>query len=164
MISDDEDRYLYSSKLRIDNIDLVAASKMEYNEDEKLIRWCRILRAKTRDEIIKELGDEIMDKSSRDKLLKEVDRNSRNEEVYELYEKYSREEMERRTEIKEAIEKTTKEVTDNVTKKVTNDVTKKVKKQSQIDMAKKMLDKGISVDDISDITGLSKEQIEEISF
>ena len=162
MISNDEDRYIYSSKFRIDNIDLVAASKMEYNEDEKLIRWCRILRAKTRDEIIKELGDEIMDRDSRDKLLKEVDRNSRNEEVYELYEKYSREEMERRTELKEAIERTTKEVTDKVTKKVTSDVTKKVKKQSQVDMAKKMIDEKIEIDIISKVTGLSKSQIEKL--
>ena len=158
MISNDEDRYIYSSKFRIDNIDLVAASKMEYNEDEKLIRWCRILKAKTRDEIIKELGDEIMDKDSRDKLLKEVDRNSRNEEVYELYEKYSREEMERRTELKEAIEKTTKEVTN----KVTDDVTKKVKKQSQIDIAKKMLDEKIGIDIVSKVTGLSKDEIKKL--
>ncbi len=115
-------------------------------EDEKLIRWCRILKAKTRDEIIKELGDEIMDKDSRDKLLKEVDRNSRNEEVYELYEKYSREEMERRTELKEAIEKTTK----------------KVQKQSQIDMAKKMLDDGLDVNVISKYTSLSKKEINSL--
>ena len=146
MISNDEDRYIYSSKFRIDNIDLVAASKMEYNEDEKLIRWCRILKAKTRDEIIKELGDEIMDRDSRDKLLKEVDRNSRNEEVYELYEKYSREEMERRTELKEAIEKTTK----------------KVQKQSQIDMAKKMLADGLDVNAISKYTSLSKKEINSL--
>ena len=31
-------------------------------------------------------------------------------------------------------------------------------------MAKKMLSKGMGVDDISDITGHSKEQIKEISF
>ena len=81
---------------------------------------------------------------------------------------YSTEKMERDAELEEALEAKTKEVTekvtDEVTKKVTSDVTKKVKKQSQIDMAKKMLNKGMEVDDISDITGLSTDQIEEISF
>ena len=81
--SDDD---IYSYKFRIDNIDLEAAEKIVYNEDdEKLIRWCRILHASTRDEIVHELGDGLMDKKSREKLLEEVERNSRDEELYDIH-------------------------------------------------------------------------------
>ena len=108
MMSDDKDRIKYSEKFRIDNIDLEVASKMSYNEsDEKLVRWCRILNASTRDEIVRELGDNLMDKEAREKLLEEVERNSRDEELYDLHEMYSRDEMERRTELVEAIEENT---------------------------------------------------------
>ena len=122
------------------------------------------MHASTRDEIVHELGDGLMDKKSREKLLEEVERNSRDEELYDIHEMYSTEKMERDAELEEAIEKTTKEVTEKVTDEVTKKVTKEVKKQSQVDMAKKMLSKGMEVDDISDITGLTKEQIKEISF
>ena len=157
-----EDGDVYSNKFRIDNIDLVSVSKTSYNDNEKLIRWCRILHAHTRDEIVKELGDVLMDKESREKLLEEVERNSRDEDLYELHEAASREEMERRTELVEALQQNTKEVTEKVTEEVTQKVTEQVKKQSQIETAKKMLKENLSLDLICKITGLSKEEVGNI--
>jgi len=155
LTSQDEDRDIYSEKFRIDNVDLEVARKIGYNDDnEKRVRWCKIITASSRNEIIKELGDRLMDKKTRNKLVKEVEKNSRDEDIYDIYEMYSTEKMERDDLIYEAIEKTTKEVTKEVTEEVT--------KKNAVETAKKLLEEGIDISIISRVTGLSKADIEKL--
>ena len=167
LTSQDEDRKVFSDKFRIDDVDLEEAKHMVYNEDEKRVRWCKILTSSSRGEIVKELGDKLMDEKSRKKLLENIDRNSRDEEVIDIYEMYSTAKMERDDEMYEALEKNTKEVTEKVTnevtEKVTNEVTEKVKREDAIETAKKMLLEGCKIDLISKITGLSKDEIVKLS-
>lgn len=152
LTSQDEDREIYSEKFRIDNVDLVVAEKMSYNDDnEKRVRWCKILTTSSRDEIVKELGDKLMDEKAREKLLENIERNSRDEEVINIYEMYSTQQMEREAEMYEALEKNTKEVTERVTNEV--------KREDSIETAKKMLSKKLDIELISDITGLSETEI-----
>ena len=99
-----------------------------------------------------------MDKKTREKLLEEVDRNSRDEDLYILHEEASREEMERRTELIEALDRNTKEVTE----KVTEEVTEKVTKKRNIEIAKKMLEDDLDIKTISKYSGLSEEEIKNI--
>jgi len=143
LTSDDEERKVYSKKFRIDEINLAAAKNIEYNEiNEKLVRWCRIINAHSREEIVKELGDKLMNKSAREKLLEEVEKNSRDEEVYDIYEKYSTFEMEKRSEIHEAVEETTK--------------------RKNIETVRRMFKEGLSISIISKVTDLSTEEIEKL--
>lgn len=145
LTSDDEERNIYSEKFRIDDIDLVAAKKIEYNEDnEKLLRWCRILTAKSREEIVLEIGDKLMDKDSREKLLKEVEKNSSDKEIYDIYEKYSTFEMERADELSNMLKKNTKD--------------------NAIKTAKRMLEKKMDIKDILDVTDLSEEELNNLIY
>ena len=56
-----------------------------------------------------------------------------------------------------------KENTEKVTEKVTEQVTKEVSQKSKIEIAKKMLDKNMNIDDIAELTTLTKEEIEKIT-
>lgn len=155
MTSDDEYRTKYSEKLRIDELNLAISDDLEYNDDdEKIIRWSRILKASTRKEMEKELGDKLMDKKTRAKLMREVDKHSSEDDVVELYTKLSPYEMEKNTEIIEAVEKATKEVTEEVTERVT--------KKTVIETAKRMLDDKLDLNLISKYTNLSIDEIKNI--
>ena len=93
-----------SEKFQIDYVDLVNAKEKRYTEDEEEIaRFCRVLLCDKREGFIEELGD-IMEKEAKDKLVEEVDKYSRDDEVVALYSAYSREELERNTYMIEARE------------------------------------------------------------
>ena len=147
MISDDEYRTKYSEKLRIDELNLAISDDLEYNDDdEKIIRWSRILKASTREDMEKELGDKLMDKKTRAKLMREVDKHSSEDDVVELYTKLSPYEMEKNTEIIEAVEKATKEVAE----------------KNAIEVAKRMLSDKLDLNLISKYTNLSIDEIKNI--
>ena len=59
--------------------------------------------------------------------------------------------------------KVTEKVTNEVTEKVTNEVTEKVKKESQLEIARKMIKMKMGIDDISKVTGLSKEDVKKLN-
>ena len=147
MTSDDEYRTKYSEKLRIDELNLAISDDLEYNDDdEKIIRWSRILKASTREDMEKELGDKLMDKKTRAKLMREVDKHSSEDDVVELYTKLSPYEMEKNTEIIEAVEKATKEVAE----------------KNAIEVAKRMLSDKLDLNLISKYTNLSIDEIKNI--
>ena len=163
MISDDGKMNKFSEKFRIDDINLELAGKLDYNDgDEKLLRWCRVIKAKTREDMEKELGDMLMSREGRNKLLREVAKHSRDDDIVELYSMYSREELERNTFMIEATKDITEKVTEKVTNEITEKVTNEVTKKNAIETAKKMLDEKMDMNLISKITGLSKEEIQKL--
>lgn len=98
-----EEGKILSKKFQIDYIDLEKADKNLYNEDEKkLARWCRVIKSKTRENLKKELGEGLMKKETKEKLVEEVEKYTDDEEVFALYSNYTREELERNTIIEEA--------------------------------------------------------------
>ena len=96
-------------------------------------------------EILKDIGDMVKKYSSDDELLFYYDRDERMRNdvrritTNELTEKF-----------KEQLIATTEKVTEEVTEKTT------------LDMARKLKEKNLSVTDIMDVTGLSKEIIDSL--
>ncbi|MDO4975140.1 MAG: hypothetical protein Q4E61_02335 [Alphaproteobacteria bacterium] len=132
-----EDGEVLTEKFRIDYVDLVNAK-----EEEKLAKFCRAINAETMADFKKEIGG-IMEKEAEDKLIDEVDKYSRDDEVIALYSAYSREELEKNTLLKEAKE----------------DGIALGKTEANIETAKNLLKMNMSINDISKATGLSEEEI-----
>ena len=91
--------------------------------------------------MIKELGD-IMEKEAKDKLVEKVDNYSKNKKMVKLYSKYTRQELERNTLIREAELRGIN--------------------QEKIEIAKNLLSMNMSNEDIVMATGLSIEEIEKL--
>ena len=140
-----------SEKLRIDFVDIAKATKKRYNEsEEELARWLRILTSTTLEELERELGEDLMDNDSKDKLLEEVERYSEDDEMIAMYSYYTKEELEKNTMLIEAKQEGIKEG--------------KIEgiKERNVEIAKSMLNKGMDITTISEITGLTKEEIEKL--
>ena len=85
-----------SKKFQIDFVDLAKADEKLYNEEEeRLAKWCKAIRCKTEKGLKKELGEDLMVKETKEKLLDEVNKYSDDEEVYALYSDYTQSELER---------------------------------------------------------------------
>jgi len=134
---------ILSEKLRIDFVDIEKAAKFDYNDsEEELARWLRLLTSTTIGELEREIGEDLMDNDSKDKLLEEVERYSEDDEMIAMYSYYTKEELERNTMIDEAEQKGIN--------------------QRNIEIAKAMLNKNVDIDFISEITGLTKEEIDKL--
>ena len=146
-----EDGEILTEKFRIDYVDLVNAKENRYNEhEEKLARFCRAINAETMTDFKKEIGG-IMEKKAEDKLIDEVDKYSKDDEVIALYSAYSREELERNTLLKEGKEKARKEgLAEGRAEGIA---------EANLEIAKKMLDLNISISDILKVTSLSENEI-----
>ena len=83
-----------------------------------------------------------MEKEAKDKLVRKVDDYSKNKKMVKLYSKYSRSELERNTLIHEA------EV--------------RGINQGKVEIAKKLLDDGMNIEEIKDITSLDVKVIEDL--
>ena len=126
---------------------MVLARDICYNDySNKLARWCMVLTSKTKEDLKKYLGDDLMEKEAKDKLEEKTNKMSDDEEVYALYSAYTKEELEKNTLILEAEQRGHEQGIKN----------------RNIEIVKNMLKKGINIDDIIDITGLSKEEIEKL--
>ncbi len=99
-----------TEKLQIDIVDMVKGREGCYtSREERIAAWCKVFTAKTLKELIEAIGGTEMEKDSQEKLVEEVEKYSRDEEVIGLYMKLSKEELERNTYIEEAKEDARKE-------------------------------------------------------
>ena len=137
-----ENGEIMSKKLKIDYVDIAKASDKSYNGyNEKLARFCRAIITVKRKDLIKELGD-IMEKEAKDKLVEKVDTYSKNKKMVKLYSKYTRQELEHNTLIREA-------------------ELRGINKE-KIEIAKKLLADGMDIDKVSKMTDLDIEKIEKL--
>ena len=126
---------------------MVLGRKICYNDyNNKLARWCTVLTAKTEEEFRKYLGDDLMGKETKSKLMDETMKYSSDEDVVALYFEKSREELEYNTLIEEAKQNGIKQGSIN----------------KSIEIAKKMFEEKIPIETIMKITSLSKEEIEKL--
>ena len=134
---------ILSEKFEIDQIDMVLARDICYNDySNKLARWCMVLTSKTKEEFKKYLGEDLMEKEAKEKLEEKTSKMSDDEEVYALYSAYTKEELEKNTLIEEAEQRGIE--------------------KNKLEIAKNMLKKGMNIEDIIDITGLTKEEIKKL--
>ena len=130
---------------------MVLGRKICYNDyNNKLARWCTVLTAKTEEEFRKYLGDDLMEKETKSKLMDETMKYSNDEDVVALYFEKSREELEYNTLIVEARQ-------DGITQGI-----KQGSINKSIEIAKKMFEEKIPIETIMKITSLSKEEIEKL--
>ena len=134
---------ILSEKFEIDQIDMVLARDICYNDySNKLARWCMVLTSKTKEEFKKYLGEDLMEKEAKEKLEEKTSKMSDDEEVYALYSAYTKEELEKNTLIEEAEQRGIE--------------------NRNIEIAKNLKNVGISIDDISKATSLTKEEIKKL--
>ena len=146
---------ILTKKIRIDMVDMVKAKEMCYTKNEtKIARWCKLLTSKKEEEIRMIIGDDLMEKESKEKLLEEMNEFSEDEENIFLYTALPRSEMEQNTYIYEARE----EGYNDVFKKGIKEGRNNVKKEMVINMLKKNID----IDTISEISGITKDEINSI--
>jgi predicted transposase/invertase (TIGR01784 family) len=88
-----------SEKFQFDVIHVQSSIELCYTEREKkLAYWCRAFQAKKSRELIEVLEEHnLMEEEASKKYIDEVDKYSTDEEFYQIYTKYSKEEMERNT-------------------------------------------------------------------
>jgi hypothetical protein len=155
------------------------------DKEKKLLYWCKAFQAKTAKELLEVLeGNELMENEATEKYIDEVDKYSTNEEVYQIYTEYSREEMERNTaninlELKrQEVDKYEQEVEQKAqeVKKREQDVEAKSKEldkakdnlvnqgksKRNIEIVKNASAMHLTIEDIIKLTNLSKEEIEDI--
>jgi predicted transposase/invertase (TIGR01784 family) len=150
-----EEGQVLSEKLRIDVVDMQNANKMCYtSEEEKLARWCRVITSKTEEELRRNLGDDLMEEKTKDKLEKEVDKYSTDDEAICLYTKLSKAELEHNTLIYDAEQKGIKE---GLERGIEQGI-----EQNKLEIAKKMLEENENIEKIMLYTSLSKEQIDSL--
>lgn len=177
-----EEGEILTKKFQIDYIDLEKAKKNLYNEDEKLLaRWCRVIKSNTKEELKKELGEGLMERETKEKLVDEVNKYTDDEEVYALYSDYTKEELERNTlindlEIAKKDLETLKEESNKAKKELEKvkdesnkakqklEKTKEELKKSRIRIAKRMLKDKMDTNLIMNYTDLTKEEINNIDI
>ena len=126
---------------------MVLERKICYNDyNNKLARWCTVLTAKNEEEFRKYLGDDLMGKETKSKLMDETMKYSNDEDVVALYFEKSREELEYNTLIVEARQ-------DGITQGI---------KQEKIEIATNLKNLGTDINVISKATGLSNHEIEKL--
>ena len=131
---------ILSKKIRIDVVDIEKAKEFKYNKsEEKLARWLRALVSISLEELEKELGDDLMEKESKEKLIEEVERYSEDEEIYDMYKYHSKQEL------------------------IQNSLIDEARLEGIEEVAKNLLSMNMSIQDISKATGLSIDDINNLS-
>ena len=140
-----EGRYL-TKKLRIDMVDMELGRKICYTVSETtLSKWCKSFTTEDIEEI-KRLGEELMNKESNEKLVEEIREFSDDDENIALYTDLPRSEMEKNTIIYEAEER-------GFHKGI---------EQNNLEIAKKMLQKDYSLEQVKEITGLTETELNQL--
>ena len=138
---------ILSENLEIDNLDMELGRKICYTDySNKLARWCMVLTSRTEEEFRKYLGDDLIEKETKSKLVDETLKYTNDNDVVALYFEKSKEELEKNTLIVEAEQKGREQGIKN----------------RNIEIAKNMIKENIDIDIISKITGLTKEEIEKL--
>lgn len=79
---------IYSKKIRIDLVDLEKIKNIRYPINNKKYNWFKIVTTNKKVELIKYLEGGIMREESKEKLIKNVERYSSDEDVFTLYTEY----------------------------------------------------------------------------
>ena len=149
---------ILSEKIEIDYVDMVIGKKLCYTKDEKIARWCNVFLSKTEEELRKALGDDLMENEAKDKVIDEVNKYSRDEEVIQIYTKLSKQEMERNTFIEEARSEGLKRgIEEGIQQGIIEGA-----KNEKLSIAKNLLAIGTKIEDISQVTGLTIEEIQKL--
>ena len=93
---------IYSKKLRIDLIDLEKIKNICYPISNNKYNLFKIFTTNKKVELVKYLEGSIMRDESKEKLIKNVERYSSDEDVFTLYTELSKSELEKNTMIAEA--------------------------------------------------------------
>jgi predicted transposase/invertase (TIGR01784 family) len=152
-----------TKKLKIDVLNLQNYNKKWYTLKEKrLARWSKIFLASTKEELESMIGEDLMEKEVKDKLVDEVDRCSHDREFVELYSMYTKEELERNT----ILEDEKKEAREEGHREGYNagheEGVKEGAINKQIEIAKNLLNMNLSVEQIKEATGLKTEKIKSL--
>ena len=146
---------IYSKKLRINLIDLEKIKNICYPMSNKRFSLFKIFTTNKKVELVKYLEGDIMRDESKEKLIKNVERYSSDEDVFTLYTELSKDELEKNTMIAEARDEGIL-----VGKKLGEVQEKKLGIASEkINIAKTMIQKKFNLDLISEITGLSIKEL-----
>ena len=145
-----------SEKIQIDVIDMEKARERCYtNSETKLARWCRIITSKRIEEIIEVMGDDLMEEEAREQLIEEVEEINRDDEVIALYSAYTQEELERNSIIYEETEK--------AREKALKEGRKEGIEQGKKEIIIKMIENGISLEQISKLTNISIDELKNLN-
>ncbi len=163
---------IYSKKLRIDLIDLEKIKNICYPISNKRFSLFKIFTTNKKVELVKYLEGGIMRDESKEKLIKNVERYSSDEDVFTLYTELSKDELEKNTMIAEARdegillgEKRGEARGEKRGKKLGEVQGKKLGIASEkINIAKTMIQKKFNLDSISEITGLSIKELSKLSI
>ena len=142
---------ILTKKLQIDMVDMVKGREICYTDSEnKLARWCKVFTSTSEEELTEALGDDLMERVPKEKLVDEVTKLSSDEDAVILYTKLTRQELEQNTYIAEAKQRGFEEgIEEGI-------------EQEKLKMAKKMLEQNFKIEIIVQITGLEKQQIEKL--
>lgn len=155
-----EEGEILSTKFEIIEIDMELAKEICYNNFEnKLARWCMLLISNTKEEFKRYLGDDLMEKEAKELLEEEQNKYTTDEDVVALYSAYTKDELERNTILEEEKEEAQKIGFEQGMKEGIKEGIKEGVLKRNIEIATEMKIKGISIKDISDITGLTEEEI-----
>ncbi len=156
----DEEGEVLTKKLEIDVINMEKAKEICYTKEEtKLARWCRVILATTKDEFEKALGDDLMEKKAKELLEEKVEEYSRDEEVVEMYCEHSRAELERQSVLEEETEKARRTGFEDGFQDGFQDGFEDGKRESKLEVAHNLLKLGLSIEQISEATSLSIEEL-----
>ncbi len=163
---------IYSKKLRIDLIDLEKIKNICYPISNRRFSLFKIFTTNKKVELVKYLEGGIMREESKEKLIKNVERYSSDEDVFTLYTELSKSELEKNTMIAEARdegillgEKRGEARGEKRGKKLGEVQGKKLGIASEkINIAKTMIQKKFNLDSISEITGLSIKELSKLSI
>ncbi len=144
-LSDLKNREILTKKFRIDMVDLVLGSKLCYNINDKLSKWCRLLMTKRRDELYK-LAIVLLGREGGNEFMNEIDMLCSDDEYIGIYTKLSKKELEYNTYIAEAKEEGFNNGEKSGIEKV----------------AQNMLKQNMNTNVISIVTGLTKNEIEKL--
>lgn len=163
---------IFSKKFRIDIINLEKGKNMSYTNDEKvntLINWCKVFTSKTEEEL-KESLKNIVSRTSKKKLIEDVNRLSGDDEMIDIYGYKDKRDLELRSIIEEEYDKKYEE---KYQKKLQKELQKELQKgleqgleqgieQGKFLIATNLLKQNVSLDIIISSTGLTKDEIEKL--
>ena len=155
---------IYSKKLRIDLIDLEKIKNICYPISNKKYNLFKIFTTNKKVELEKYLEGGIMREESKEKLIKNVERYSSDEDVFTLYTELSKSELEKNTMIAEANDEGLKNGLVVGEKRGEVQGKKLGIASEKINIAKTMIQKKFNLDSISEITGLSIKELSKLSI
>src|SRR5574344_1691559 len=148
---------VYIESIKSDFIDIDYCKKIMYNKTNvsKLDKWILILMSETKEELEKAIGDDMMDKLTKEEFMEIVEDLDKIEEIHEYFEKY---------EDRSTWDEQEKEIIRKKAEKegLEEDLKKGIEQGSlerQRTIAKNLLQMNIPIDIIVTSTGLTEEEI-----